>query len=104
MPIDKLSDTSVLPTLIDETWELYNSAQEPEKGQLAGKLQGLHEELVKLTDSTLDPTQQAYKDAVNKVQQATKAVTEAQSDQKKVASAIGQLSSVIGALVNLASV
>lgn len=98
----KLSDPTVLPALIDETWNLYQQAQEPEKGQLAAKLQSLHQELVKLTDMTLDPEQQAYKDAVKTVQTATQQVKKAQGDQAQVAAAIKQVASVISAIAKIA--
>ena len=59
-----LSDPTVLPALIDETWTLYQGAPDAQKGPLAARLQELHQELATLTDKTLDPQQQKYKDAV----------------------------------------
>ena len=99
----RLSDPTVLPALIDATWDLYNEAEEPEKSRLAGKLQELHQQLTRLTDATLDPEQQAYKDAVTKIQNATKRVMQSQKNQAQVGSAIDQIASVISVLGKLGS-
>jgi septation ring formation regulator EzrA len=91
----------MLPALIDATWTLYEKASAAKKGQLAGQLQRLHQELVKLTDMSLDPEQQTYKDAVSKVQKATKQVKKAQKDQAEVAKAIKQVAAVVSAIAKI---
>jgi len=99
-----LSDQNVLPDLINQTWTLYQQAQDDaQKARLLGQLQDLTQRLASLSDVTLDKTKQQYKNAVTAVQNATRQVKQAQQDQAKVAGAIGQIASVISALAKLAA-
>lgn len=99
----KISDSDLLPKLIEQTWDAYNKAQGSEKDDLAEKYKQLNLELTILSDLTLDPQQQKYKDAVATIRLAIDTVKKAQDQQAKVATTISQVAAVIAALSKVAA-
>ena len=99
----KISDADCLPAFIDATWDAYQHASGAQKDQLASRLQELHNQLTDLADTTLDPAQQDYRDAVSVIQNATGQIAAAQAAQEKVVKAIATAAQVIAALGKAAS-
>jgi hypothetical protein len=102
--VPNLSDPDILGDLIDQTWTLYQQAQNAaQRDLLAEQFKDLSAQLGAIADSVPDETKQVYKDAVARVQTATQTVKQAQADQAKIAAAIGEVAQVIDALAKLAA-
>jgi hypothetical protein len=94
-----------LPELALQLDDLFDTATDAtQRTNISIMQKRIHDLLEPLIDSNLDRADQAYKDAVSAVQQATDAIKAAQQDLQKVAQAINAVADVISKIDKVAGV